>query len=176
MFLCGDFNIDILKHDSHSGTKHFVDTMYSLNLYPLINKPTRVTRESATLIDNIFANVLNKQTSSGVLINDITDHFPVYTQCEYEVTRSNPQSYRYSRSQNSENINSFVTDLPSETWQNVTNADNVNEAYDTFINVFLTKYDKHCPIIKINTKHVNSKQPVVYKWLEKCLSQKEQFI
>ena len=91
MFLYGDFNIDILKHDSHSGTKHFVDTMYSLNLYPLINKPTRVSRESATLIDNIFTNGLNKQTSSGVLINDITDNFPIYmyTQCEYEVTRSN---------------------------------------------------------------------------------------
>ena len=44
MFLCGDFNINILKHDSHSGTKHLVDTMYSLTLYPLINKPTRVTR------------------------------------------------------------------------------------------------------------------------------------
>ena len=58
MFLCGYFNIDILKHDSHSGTKHFVDTMYSLNLYPLINTPTRVTRESATLIDNIFTNLL----------------------------------------------------------------------------------------------------------------------
>ena len=152
MFLCGDFNIDILKHDSHSGTKHFVDTMYIMNLYPLINKPTRVTRKSATLIDHIFTNVLNKQTSSCVLINNITDPFPVYTQCEYEVTRSNPQSYRYSRSPNSENINSFVTYLHSETWQNVTSADNVNEAYDTFLNVFLKKYDKHCPIIKNNHK------------------------
>ena len=114
---------------------------------------------------------------SGVLINDITDHFPVYTQCEYEITRSNPQSYRYSRSLKSENRNSFVTDLYSETWQNVTNADNFNVAYDTFLNVFLKKYDKHCPIVKINTKHVNSKKKnVVYKWLEKCLSQKEQFI
>ena len=33
IFLCGNINIDILKHDRHSGTKHFVDTMYSLNLY-----------------------------------------------------------------------------------------------------------------------------------------------
>ena len=115
LFLCGDFNIDILKHDSLSGTKYFVDTMYSLYLYPLIHKPTRVTRESATLIDNIFTNVLNKKTTSVVLINDITDHFPVYTQCEYEITRSNPQSYRNSRSLKSESINYFVTDLYNET-------------------------------------------------------------
>ena len=39
LFLCGDFNIDILKHDSLSGTKHFVDTMYSLNLYQQENQP-----------------------------------------------------------------------------------------------------------------------------------------
>ena len=37
--------------------------------------------------------------------------------------------------------------------------DDVNEAYDTFLNVFLKKYDKHCPIIKINTQKVNSKKP-----------------
>ena len=66
MFLCGYYNIDILKYESHSGTKHFVDTMYSLYLCPLINKPTctRVAiRESATLFDNLFTNVIKKKAN-----------------------------------------------------------------------------------------------------------------
>ena len=54
MFMCGDLNIDLLKHEEHSGTKHFLDIMYSLGLYPLIDKPARVTGSSATLIDNIY--------------------------------------------------------------------------------------------------------------------------
>ena len=43
IFLCGDFNIDILKQDRHLSTKHFIDIIYSLGLYPLITKPILIT-------------------------------------------------------------------------------------------------------------------------------------
>ena len=56
IFMCGDLNIDLLKHEEHSGTKHFLDMKYSFGLYPLTDKPTRITQSSATLIDNIFTN------------------------------------------------------------------------------------------------------------------------
>ena len=52
-------------------TKPFVDTTHSLNLYPLINKQTRVTRVTSTLIENILSNAINQQTTSGILITDI---------------------------------------------------------------------------------------------------------
>ena len=32
-FLCGDFNIDLFKCDSHSDTKQFIDLVCSLDLY-----------------------------------------------------------------------------------------------------------------------------------------------
>ena len=32
IFICGDFNLDILKHNSDHAAKHFLDTMYSLGL------------------------------------------------------------------------------------------------------------------------------------------------
>ena len=35
VFLCGDYNIDILKHKSHQGITVFLDTMYSMGTYPL---------------------------------------------------------------------------------------------------------------------------------------------
>ena len=47
VFMCGDLNIDLLKHEEHSGTKHFLYVMYSLGLYQLIDKPTRITESSA---------------------------------------------------------------------------------------------------------------------------------
>ena len=52
LFLCGYLNTDLLKCDSNSGTKQFIDLMYSLGLYPLIKRPSRITTTSATLIDN----------------------------------------------------------------------------------------------------------------------------
>ena len=88
-------------------TKPFVDTMYSLNLYPLINKQTGVARVTSTLIENMLSNAINKQTTSGILITDITYHVSVYTLFQYEVTRTNQQSKRYSRSLKRENINSL---------------------------------------------------------------------
>ena len=43
IFMCGDLNIDLLKHEDQSSTKHFLDLMHSFGLYPLIDKPTRIT-------------------------------------------------------------------------------------------------------------------------------------
>lgn len=54
LFICGDWNIDLLKHEVNSDTNCFIDNCFSSGIYPLIIKPTRVTETSATLIDNIF--------------------------------------------------------------------------------------------------------------------------
>ena len=52
IFLCGDFNINLLNQDMHKGTNDFIDQLFSLGLYPLIYRPSRITTSSATLIDN----------------------------------------------------------------------------------------------------------------------------
>ncbi len=81
VFLCGDFNINILKHKVNQGTKSFLDTMYSIGLYPLVDRPTR--NHSFSLIDNIFTNVNNHKVASGILVSDITDHLPIFVFCTY---------------------------------------------------------------------------------------------
>ena len=74
------FKINLLNIDVHHKTNDFINTIYSYSLFPQITKPTRVTKKSATLIDNIFTNgsLHNQQSFSGVLFTDITDHFPVF--------------------------------------------------------------------------------------------------
>ena len=74
VYVCGDFNTDLLKHETNRSTEDFLDTLFSLGLYPLIVKPSRITTHSNTLIDNIFTNNLSDSSHSGLLINDITDH------------------------------------------------------------------------------------------------------
>ena len=60
-----------------------MDMMFSLGLYPLIDKPTRITDHSATLIDNIFTNELDSKMNSGLLISDTSDHLPIFAVCKY---------------------------------------------------------------------------------------------
>lgn len=77
--VCGDLNIYLLKPSDHPKTTEFVNTMLSLSFYPLIIKPSRITKDSATLIDNIFINLIEGNAISGLLVADISDHFPVFT-------------------------------------------------------------------------------------------------
>ena len=80
-FLCGEFNIDISKHNSNRGIKYFLYTMYAICLYLLIDRPTRISNQSFSLIDNIVTNVTNYNITSGIFINYITDHLPVFAIC-----------------------------------------------------------------------------------------------
>ena len=56
-FIMCDFNIDLLKDDTDRQTNEYLDLIYSYSLIPSIHKPTRMTEESATIIDNILTNL-----------------------------------------------------------------------------------------------------------------------
>lgn len=108
LILCGDFNIDLLKVSTHKQTSDFLDTLYSRGLYPLITKPSRVTSFSATLINHIFTNVLENSINCGLVINDISDHLPVFATFNYELQRKNIENYhRYKRVSTVDRINAF---------------------------------------------------------------------
>ena len=53
LFLCGDLNINLLDYKLNNRTQHFVDPLFSLSLFPLINRPTRLSNQHASIIDNI---------------------------------------------------------------------------------------------------------------------------
>ena len=79
IFIYGDFNIDLLNPNKHKMTDEFINTIYSMSLYPKITRPSRITTHCATVIDNIFTIEIENNTVSGLLINDISDHLPVFT-------------------------------------------------------------------------------------------------
>jgi len=76
--VCGDFNIDILNQCVFKGISEFINIMYSNHLCPLIDKPSRITSETATLIDHIFTNRLEEKVVGGLFITDVRDHLPVF--------------------------------------------------------------------------------------------------
>jgi endonuclease/exonuclease/phosphatase family metal-dependent hydrolase len=77
-YLMGDFNLDLMKYHCHHFTSEFLDIMYSNMFFPLITRPTRITSNTATLIDNIFSNHLENFSFSGLLFTDISDHLPIF--------------------------------------------------------------------------------------------------
>ena len=67
----GDFNIDLLKCETSQISHDFLTSLQSCYLIPTVDKPTRVYRNSATLIDNIFVNNPDEILLSGNIISDI---------------------------------------------------------------------------------------------------------
>ena len=80
-YLMGDFNIDLLKVNTHAKTNEFVNDVISQGFLPKITRPTRITPHSATLIDHIYSND-NRPTFqnniSGIIITDVADHFGTF--------------------------------------------------------------------------------------------------
>ena len=75
-----DHNYDLLKSTEHKKTQQFLDTLLNQELFPTITRPTRITKQSATLIDNVFVSLnLHKKFESLILINDMSDHLPTLT-------------------------------------------------------------------------------------------------
>ena len=82
LFLAGDINIDSLNYLTNSIVKQFFNLSFKNDLTPLsllINRPTRVSRTSATSIDQMVTNIfMDSEIMSGIIKTDIIDHFAIF--------------------------------------------------------------------------------------------------
>ena len=72
----GDFNINLLNAETNIKISEFYDNMSSHFFAVYILQPTRLTKNSKTIIDNIFLNSIKFETFSGNLTSLISDHLP----------------------------------------------------------------------------------------------------
>ena len=74
-FLVGDLNLNLIDYQSNAKVRNFVNLIFQHSLVPIVNKPTRVTKNNATLIDYIITNSFTEQENlTGILETDISDH------------------------------------------------------------------------------------------------------
>ena len=73
-----DFNLNLLNYVKNIGTLEFLESLFSNNVTPQINLPTRIIGTSSTLIDNILINSQENLYTSGNLTTSISDHLPQF--------------------------------------------------------------------------------------------------
>ena len=154
-YILGDFNFDLLKFEEHNKTKELLNTSFGYGFLQLVSLPTRISNNSATLIDHIYTNANLNQFESYIILSDISDHFPI---CHIisDKTKEVKPSYIQVQNFSEENILAFKNDLSNTNWGNVFNQDQTQEAYDKFYEIFSDKYNQHFPIrnVKFNkNKH-----------------------
>jgi hypothetical protein len=90
--ILGDFNVDLIKYGSNTSIDNFYDQLSSYGFRPLILQPTRVTANSATLIDNIFINNAECFSKGGNITSAISDHFLQFSQIDiFDKNSSKPK-------------------------------------------------------------------------------------
>lgn len=57
VFICRDFNIDLLNPNKHKVKGNFINTMYSMTLFSKIARPSRITSHGSTITDNILMTI-----------------------------------------------------------------------------------------------------------------------
>lgn len=76
VYVCGDLNLNLLQYETSSIVQTFVNLNYEHSFHSLINKPTRVSSHSATVIDHIWCNFSSIQPPTcGIVLSGISDHF-----------------------------------------------------------------------------------------------------
>ena len=180
VFLLGDFNVNLLNYNELNQTNEFLDSLASNSFISLILQPTRITRHSNTLIDNIFSNVFDPGIVSGNLTATISDHLPqfaIISNMFGNIIGNKSEIYESDWSRfDQEN---FILDYFSVEWEDLLkidelNADNSTKMYLDKINMLL---DTYAPLKRINKYKLkfNSK-PWITLGLQKSISVKTNYV
>ncbi|XP_065681549.1 uncharacterized protein LOC136095198 [Hydra vulgaris] len=154
VYLLGDFNLNFLNNKTDNHVARFINTLLQYSVFPIINKPTRVTKTTASIIDNIITNNFTRaKMQSGIIKTDITDHFPVFLITDSATPNKKIETKTiYVRNINNESIITFRDLLQEINWELLTDCNDVNNGYDFFIRVFTKQYEKAFPKLKKQSK------------------------
>ena len=127
-----DHNLNLLKSSTHTETQSFIDINFDHYLFPCITRPTRITKTSATLIDNIFiSQKLHNSFDACIVVHDLSDHLPSIINLHDQLSKASGHIEFKCRSLNKNKLESINRELLSTDWTNLNNS-NVNTALDEF--------------------------------------------
>ena len=158
--LLGDFNIDLLNFDTSEQVITFLYDLNSNSLQLQILLPNKISKNSETLIDNIFCNVLSpliKSTISGNISSIMSDHLPQFFTIPDFFSNSPPTKYNMFYDWENFNDQSFLEDFEKINWDQKLqlNQDNVNITFENYLNTANTLINFHTPF-KNSTKNNDS--------------------
>ena len=143
-----DSNINLLNVNQNNSSTHFIESSMQHGFIQTIAKATRIFNNNTSLINHIFTNSKNSEVNTGVIINDISDHFITFIQPQLS-SHSNLNKPIFRQNMSRPNMEKFRTDLGRLGWQNVLACSEVDESYGLFWNDFKALYELHFPLKQV---------------------------
>ena len=165
----GDFNIDLLKYEIYEDSHNFLLSLQCYSFFPVIDKPTRVYNNSATLIDNIFVNRFDHKISGGNIVSDISDHYSQFCFIHSLTPKNLTTKYKIRHYSNfSEEC--FINDVSEIDWDNSMANGSVDKCFSSFYNKINKLINKHAPFkILSKRKAKQFSKPWITKGLHKSI-------
>ena len=175
VIMADTFNMNMLDFEQNKKVQNFLDIMFGYSMMPVINKPTRVTKNTATAIDHIFINFFTTtKFKTGIIKSDISDHFPIFFAADYNVhIKETKERFIFRRDLSDISVEKFKYKLRIVSWDSITNSSDTNKAYDNFIEIFSSLYDECFPKKKIKLKPQKYNNPCITKGVKKSSKRKQ---
>lgn len=146
VFCVGDFNINLLDNNS-TLTTDFLLLVDSYGLSQLIDEPTRITDNSATLLDLILSTAPSLVISTTVLdLHNYSDHAFVSALINCGSSKVVPVT-RTFRSFTGFQYDSFYQDLINAPFGIVFDCDDVDYKVNAFVSLLHVIFDYHIPVV-----------------------------
>jgi len=135
-----------------------LQAILSNGAYSIINKPTRVTDKSASVIDHIISNDNVHFIAPRVILSSLTDHYAIRCKIsKFGATQCKQISLPYYRCKNKFFFETFSDELHQEL-DNLVLAnfalshDNFDHVFDLFVDTDTKTIDKHAPLKPMSRK------------------------
>ena len=130
-------------------------------MVPVLNKPTRVTKNTATAIDHIITNqLLHRTINTGIIKLDISNHFPIFLIAETEKRITPEEKVQMTkRLTNNKTKAKLKNALQEMTWDDIISSKQIDFAYAIFLNKFTSLYDKVSEKYMVTVKSKTRKNP-----------------
>ena len=155
VYICGDFNIDLLKIESINSNQEYYNLLCSYGLLPQIIQPTRVVEnQSPSLIDNIFTNNISEEITGGNIYLTLSEHFFRFVSVKREKIDYKSKSV-FTRDYANFSSESFQDDISIQNWNN--RYDNINDQFNDFHWRLDECVNRHAPFKKLSPGEIKLK-------------------
>ena len=170
-FVLGDMNININKSKMLTHAVGYTNILKSYSFFQLIDKPTRLTDSSQSIIDHIITNDHNLHIAPAVIeYGDLSDHYPVFVSIDKPKScNATPTEQIVFRNQRNFQADQYCNDLESNLNQLLAgfpfiDASNVNDIFSKFMEMVIQITNKHAPLKQLSRRRMKlQRKPCITK-------------
>ena len=146
-YILGDFNINLLS-DSRM-THVYLNSLTSLGVHCLINKPTRFMHNCTLLLEHIYTHDDLHYFYPGLFPLDISNHLPSFLLIEFSRNKQHAPTWR--RCYKNLNVDSFLFDLDDKLRHNLSNTSlDADSKFTLSLDTFIEVINTQIPVVKLS--------------------------